>query len=266
MNRFNPLPSRPSRLRAVAAFCLASTGLLAGCSAMPEKNIHTAIEIDAPRSVVWDILADNRAYPLWNPYHVQVGGTLREGQALDVVIHKPNGETVHIEPRVLRIRPETELTWGGGIKGVFFGEHVFELSSVDERTTRLVHKERFSGFAIPFASLEAIEEGYRRMNRALKTRAESTALAGTPSGALNPQADGVPCSPASTMSKPASKRTPCVAEGRKRASTRGRCASGMRRNRKSPSLRASPAMYIWVTKGSLAQVYTAMWMWGVRPG
>ena len=55
---------------------------------------------------------------------------------------------------------------------LFTGEHVFELIATDERQTRLLHHEKFSGFAVPFAELGSIEEGYRRMNRALKKRVE----------------------------------------------------------------------------------------------
>lgn len=157
----------------VQAMAILITSLwFSGCAAIPEKNIYTSIDIDAPRDKVWAILFDNTAYPDWNPYHVEVNGKMAIGKELDVVINKPNGETVEIQPHVMRLVPLTELTWGGGIKGIFFGEHVFLLSSLGESRTRLVHKERFSGIAVPFASLESIEEGYDLMNRALKERVE----------------------------------------------------------------------------------------------
>jgi len=35
-----------------------------------------------------------------------------------------------------------------------------------------VQKEDFVGLAIPFAEFDAIQEGYKQMNRALKIRAE----------------------------------------------------------------------------------------------
>ncbi|MET0067070.1 MAG: SRPBCC domain-containing protein [Candidatus Thiodiazotropha sp.] len=147
--------------------------LSAGCAALPEKTVHTAIVIEAPRERVWEILIDNGAYPQWNPYHVTVEGAMTLGSRLDVEIHKPNGERVEIAPRVLRLVPFEELTWGGGIKGIFHGEHVFQLTDLNGTATRLVHKERFRGIAIPFASLEAIDEGYAMMNRALKAHAEA---------------------------------------------------------------------------------------------
>jgi len=137
------------------------------------KHIYTDIDIKASPERVWRILADIERYPEWNPYHVKVTGTLAVGEQLDVTIHKPNGKTVHIKPHVMRLEPMTELTWGGGFKGLFHGEHVFLLEPAGEGITRLVHKEDFVGIFVPFASLDAIDEGYRLMNRRLKERAES---------------------------------------------------------------------------------------------
>jgi transposase-like protein len=54
-------------------------------------------------------------------------------------ILQPNGEKVEIEPHVMRVVPLQERTWGGDIKGIFFGEHVFLLKPIDETTTKLVH-------------------------------------------------------------------------------------------------------------------------------
>jgi len=76
-------------------------------------------------------------------------------------------------PHGMRVVPLKELAWGGGIKGIFIGEHVFLLERIDKSSTKLIQKEDFSGLAIPFASLDAIEEGYSLMNRALKERAEA---------------------------------------------------------------------------------------------
>jgi len=146
---------------------------LGGCSLLPGKHIYTEIDIPAKPRIVWRILTDIEKYPEWNPYHVRVEGKLETGQKLYVEIHKPNGEKVEIEPHVMRVIPQKELTWGGGIKGIFFGEHVFLLKETPRGITKLVQKEDFIGIGVPFASLEAIEEGYNNMNIALKQRAEA---------------------------------------------------------------------------------------------
>ena len=159
------------RLRPCAAALLASL-LASACNSLPSKRVYTEIEIHAPVNRVWTILADNESYPDWNPYHVSVRGQMLPGRKLEVVLDKPNGERVEIEPRVMRVIPMRELTWGGGLRGIFHGEHVFLLEEIDAANTRLVHKEDFVGIAVPFASLDAIEDGYRQMNQALKNRAE----------------------------------------------------------------------------------------------
>jgi len=148
---------------------LAALGILGGC-----KHIYTEIDIKTPPERVWRILSDIEHYPDWNPYHVKVTGTLAVGEQLDVTIHKPNGETVHIKPHVIRLEPNVELTWGGGIKGLFHGKHVFRLESAGNGITRLVQQEDFVGIFVPFASLDAIDEGYRLMNERLKERAEKS--------------------------------------------------------------------------------------------
>lgn len=136
-------------------------------------HIHTEIEIHARPDDVWDALVDVDSYPTWNPYHVHVDvdGELAAGQRLVVEIHKPNGDQVTIRPHVLRLERGRELTWGGGPRRIFRGEHTFIVEPT-ATGTRLIHSEVFSGFAVRFASLDSIEEGYTAMNLALKRHLE----------------------------------------------------------------------------------------------
>lgn len=157
-------------MKLISAFCLSI--FLCSCSDLPEKNIHTEIVINSSPSEVWNVLADNSSYPSWNPYHVQVEGTLKVGETLDVYINKPNGEEIHVRPVVMELVPNRLLVWGGGVSGIFKGVHTFELQEIASSKTRLIHKETFRGAAIPFASLDAIDEGYTLMNKALKEEAE----------------------------------------------------------------------------------------------
>ena len=136
-------------------------------------DIHTEIEIAAPPQAVWSVLADTGRYGDWNPYHVSVDGELAKGAKLRVTVHKPNGNTVTVPPHVIAVEPSKRLVWGGGIPGIFKGEHTFELEPVGENCTRLVHKETFAGLFVGFAELGTIEEGYELMNAALKEKVET---------------------------------------------------------------------------------------------
>lgn len=140
-------------------------------------HIHTEIVIDATPREVWAVLSDIAAYERWNPYHVKVSadGDIAPGRSLVVNITKPNGERVTIKPHVIRVECERELTWGGGIRGLFYGEHRLLLEPAGSGT-RLIHSEDFRGLAVRFAGLDAVEEGYELMNRALRSRVESRSM------------------------------------------------------------------------------------------
>jgi len=154
---------------------------LSACGAF-STSIRTEEAIDAPVDVVWDVLADFSSYPEWNPYHVamaprcvQAPGELRVHDTWRVQIHKPDGERLTLPVRVIAATRHEELTWGGGVPGVFSGEHRFLLQRLDDGRTLLRHDEDFSGVVLPFVPLRpaAIEEGYRLVNAAARRRAEA---------------------------------------------------------------------------------------------
>ncbi|MCB1173146.1 MAG: SRPBCC domain-containing protein [Leptospiraceae bacterium] len=147
------------------------------------KSVYTQTAIKASPAEIWSALMANQCYPEWNPYHVRVEGFLQEGNTILVEIHKPNGSQITIHPRVLRIEPQRLLVWGGGIPGLFTGEHVFEIIERDTEVL-FVQREEFYGLFVLFAELETIEEGYTQMNAALKVRLENRPI---PNCAINLQ-------------------------------------------------------------------------------
>ncbi|MEH6559762.1 MAG: SRPBCC domain-containing protein [Oceanicoccus sp.] len=148
----------------VVVICLTACG---------EIQVRTEETILAPRSEVWQVLVNFNKYPDWNPYHVMVKGEPKLGADLVINIHRPDGKSVEIPPHIIRLEEGRELTWGGGIKGVFFGEHVLLLEDVPGGT-RLSHNEDFTGMFVGFADLppEVLTEGYKSMNKALKEYVE----------------------------------------------------------------------------------------------
>jgi len=147
---------------------------LGGCTT--HIPVRSQIEIDAPLERVYSTLIEFERYPAWNPYHIRVAGSPEPGAKLKVTVHRPDGKTVEVPAvHVLRLRENAELTWGGGIKGVFYGEHVFELKKLAANRTLLIHNEDFKGLFVGFADLpaEALTTGYERMNRALKNHLEA---------------------------------------------------------------------------------------------
>jgi hypothetical protein len=140
------------------------------------RTISHTIEIDAAPETVWSELADTGAYPAWNPFVRRLDGRLEQGERLEVEIEPPGGRAMTFKPTVLAATPGRELRWLGRflVRGLFDGEHSFEIEPLGPGRCRLTQAERFSGLLVrPFAgTLEKTERGFEAMNRALKERAE----------------------------------------------------------------------------------------------
>jgi hypothetical protein len=79
---------------------------------------------------------------------------------------------------VLKAEPPRELRWLGHFvfRGIFDGEHIFQIEPSGDGGSRFVQRERFGGVLVPLfgAMLGKTEQGFVAMNEALKQRAEST--------------------------------------------------------------------------------------------
>jgi hypothetical protein len=141
------------------------------------RSISHTIEIDAAPEAVWSELADTGAYPGWNPFVRRLEGQLGQGERLEVEIEPPGGRAMTFKPTVLEATPGRELRWLGRflVRGLFDGEHSFEIEPLGPGRSRLTQAERFSGLLVrPFAgTLEKTERGFEAMNCALKARVEN---------------------------------------------------------------------------------------------
>lgn len=149
----------------------------------PQKEIVTEIDIDAPPSEVWSVLADPAGYPDWNPFLVSMEGELAEGATLTNRMRPAGGSEMTFRPTVLKVEPERELRWLGRlfVPRIFDGEHYFLLRE-HEGGTRLVHGERFHGIGLWLIDPERFRADFEAMNVALKARAEAGDAAAGVSG------------------------------------------------------------------------------------
>jgi hypothetical protein len=141
------------------------------------RSISHTIEIDAAPETVWRELADTRSYPDWNPFIRRLDGELREGARLEVEITPPDGRAMTFKPKVLAAEPGRELRWLGHllVRGLFDGEHRFEIEPLEGGRSRLTQSERFTGLLVrPLGGgLGKTERGFEAMDQALKARIES---------------------------------------------------------------------------------------------
>ncbi len=137
-------------------------------------QLRTEIAILAPREKVWAVLVDFERYHEWNPFITHISGELKTGARLDLTISPPESREMSFKPELLVCNPGEELRWLGKLwfKGVFDGEHFFQLREPEPGQTRFVHGEDFSGFLVRFFNFTHVARGFVYMNEALKKRVE----------------------------------------------------------------------------------------------
>ncbi len=144
---------------------------------MAMRQIRTEIEIESAPEKVWEVLADFAGYPEWNPFITCFEGEPEEGHRFRVRVHLPGSKPMTFTPLCLVMQKNREFRWLGHlfVKGLFDGEHIFQIEEKEDGTSRFVHREKFRGLLVPllWKRLERnTRKGFGTMNRKLKERVE----------------------------------------------------------------------------------------------
>jgi hypothetical protein len=136
-------------------------------------TLHTKIEINAPRQVVWDVLVRKDEWRRWNTFLFDGDPALpiRQGQSVFLSIRRlEDDEPTDFEPQITLMQPDICLRWVAKIPG-FRSEHTFELQDAGSNRTFYNHQERFEGALsnvfLPFIRQDE-KQGIKRMARQLK--------------------------------------------------------------------------------------------------
>lgn len=140
-------------------------------------SLYTQIEINAPRSQVWQILFQKERWKYWNTFLFDCAPELpfEKGKTVSLSLRRlPKDEETEFEPLITLLQPENCLRWISSIPG-FRNEYIFELQEIGLSRTQYVHKSRFSGMLtrifVPFIRQDE-HRGMQRMARELKRYAE----------------------------------------------------------------------------------------------
>jgi hypothetical protein len=150
------------------------------CGGPNPHVIETQVDIEAPASVVWDVLTDFEGHEEWDPFFSSLEGTLEPGETLEIVIGDPADGGMAFSPEVLIVETNAELRWVGHllVPGVFDGEHAFLIVARDDGGVRFLHEEEFRGPLVPlfWGQLDTeTRAGFEDFNAALKAEAEARA-------------------------------------------------------------------------------------------
>lgn len=143
--------------------------------------IEAITDITASPDEVWAVLTDFTHYSAWTSYIQQISGHPEEGFYLRIMMGPPGRRPYNVFTPVLEATPGVRLAWAVVVPGaswlhraIFTGTHEFVLTALPNRSTRLAHREYFSGVLSRFAREQQrdAEEGFRSFNTALKLRVE----------------------------------------------------------------------------------------------
>jgi hypothetical protein len=142
------------------------------------KNIETTIIIKAPIEKVWSIFTNFNEYPKWNPFIISVKGEVKVGHQIETTVQLEGMSEQVFKPQILEFGKNYRLRWLGklGTKGIFDGEHYFQLKVIDSQKTELIHGENFSGILSGLLLKmigEKTKNGFEAMNEALKIEVEN---------------------------------------------------------------------------------------------
>lgn len=146
------------------------------------KEVRSEIEIDAPPSLVWQVLTDFGAFPEWNPFVKHIEGELVAGKLLTIVLKPGPFAERTVRTRVLCVDPGQSLIWRvpPHIPALCDIMHGFEVQALPDGRTRFVQRAVFRGLLGGLLARKATTErcGLEEMNRALKVAAEWAARPG----------------------------------------------------------------------------------------
>lgn len=141
------------------------------------KHISTQILIRATPQRIWSTLMDFEAYPQWNPFIRSVRGPVAPGKVIQVELQQPGSGSITMKPTVLVCEESRLFRWIGHLlfRGLFDGEHSFEIRDNGDGSSTFIQSERFGGVLVPLFSKmldTKTLQGFSLMNEALKTQCE----------------------------------------------------------------------------------------------
>jgi len=145
------------------------------------KEIKTELLIQAEPEKIWKVFTQFEDYPKWNPFVKSIQGNVELGATIIVKLSPPGAKGMIFKPKVLAFQKNKEFRWLGKLlfKGLFDGEHIFQLIDHQNGTTTFIHSERFTGILVPLFWKQLdnqVRQGFIMMNAALKERVEGKAI------------------------------------------------------------------------------------------
>lgn len=142
------------------------------------KTIETKIMVESTPEKIWSVLTNFKEYENWNPFMIKIIGDAKLGSKIEVHIQTIKGKKRTYNPIITKFEINKELRWKGKslLPGIFDGERIFIIEKSAHNKVSFLHKEIFKGLGVKLIGSkldEDLGESFKKMNIALKTRAEN---------------------------------------------------------------------------------------------
>jgi hypothetical protein len=142
------------------------------------KKIETEIMVDSTPEKIWSVLTNFKEYENWNPFMIKIIGDAKLGSKIQVQIQTIKGKQRTYNPIIIKFDINKELRWKGKslLPGIFDGERIFIIEKSAQNKVSFLHNEIFRGLGVKLIGSkldEDLRESFKKMNIALKTRAEN---------------------------------------------------------------------------------------------
>lgn len=140
------------------------------------RGVEHRIEIAAPVSAVWRVVADLDHWGEWNPLYVEAKGTLVVGKpfAMTIVLEGMKPQKAHAT--IVAVEPEALLEYGiSNLGGLVKAFRYIDLRALGPDRCEVANGEIMSGLVGNFLARavgEKVRKGLQGMNEALKAKVE----------------------------------------------------------------------------------------------
>lgn len=169
------MPFQPGEMfKPSAGFVFGGGGGQAGSG--PPKIEHR-IGVQAPASVLWEIIADLPAWSQWNTLYPEAEGEIRIGAPLNLRLALPGQPERMIQPVILDWVPQEQLHWRlSALGGLVTSVRFIEIEAMGPQNAILSNGEIFGGLlggVVAGRMRKSIRRGFTEMGEALAARAEA---------------------------------------------------------------------------------------------
>ncbi len=137
-------------------------------------SFQVECEIEATPETVWGVLVDTASWPKWDPFCVEIEGTVALGSKVKAFTKLAPNRGFGV--KVTELDAPKKMVWSGGMPlGLFKGVRTYALTKLDEGRTHFSMSEVFSGPMLKLIgrSLPDMTEAFQSFADGLKKQAES---------------------------------------------------------------------------------------------